>query len=278
VANDQQLGWLLAINKWSRAAGAVAEFGSHEASLLAATANVMAGHVSNLQHYREKEQLIVGVVRALVSAIEAKDDYTCGHSERVALFAQCLARQVGYDDASCERMYLTGLVHDLGKIGVADAVLKKPDRLTDLEYAEIKRHPVEGWAILHELQALAYVLPGMLYHHERYDGQGYPDGLRGEAIPMDGRLLAIVDAYDAMTSDRHYRPGMPVEKAQSMLREGSGTQWDPQLVDAFFRVLPQIEQIRTSYVAKVRPQRRRTLVSGGCQMHGTTRHEAVKQL
>ena len=142
------------------------------------------------------------MVRSLVSALDAKDEYTCGHSERVALYGKILAEQAGYTEEERDRLYLTGLLHDVGKIGVSDAVLKKADKLTDEEFAEIKRHPDEGWAILQDLKQLQYVLPGVLFHHERVDGAGYPDGLAGTEIPKDGRLLAIVDAYDAMTSDR----------------------------------------------------------------------------
>lgn len=264
AARNKQMGWLLAINRSmtsERYEGAEwplsqTEFGTSEASLLSTTASILATHASNLDLFREKEQMLVSVVRSLVSALDAKDEYTCGHSERVALFGRLLAEQAGYDEQACERLYMTGLLHDVGKIGVSDSVLKKADALTDEEFAEIKKHPDEGWAILHDLEQLRYVLPGVLYHHERYDGAGYPDGLAGEDIPMDGRILAVVDAYDAMTSDRPYRPGMPPEKAQSILRDGAGTQWDTELVDAFFAALPRIERVRNTYQIRERAERK----------------------
>lgn len=262
-ARNRHMGWLLAINrvhssqryqdqKWPLSQ---TEFGTSEASLLSTSASILATHASNLDLFREKEQILVNVVRSLVSALDAKDEYTCGHSERVALFGRLLAEQVGYDEKACERLYMTGLLHDVGKIGVRDSVLKKDGALTEEEFAEIKRHPDEGWAILQDLEQLRYVLPGVLYHHERFDGAGYPDGLVGEAIPLDGRILAVVDAYDAMTSDRPYRPGMPAERAQQILRDGAGTQWDAGLIDAFFQALPRIERLRRNYRVRDRVER-----------------------
>ena len=265
ASRSAQMGWLLAINRrWPADARpdspwplSQLEFGSSEASLLSTTASMLATHASNLDLFREKERILINVVRSLVSALDAKDEYTCGHSERVALFAKILAEQVGYDEDQCERLYLTGLLHDVGKIGVTDAVLNKKGRLTDAEFAEIKKHPDEGWAILQDLEQLRYVLPGVLFHHERVDGGGYPDGLHGEEIPLDGRLLAVVDAYDAMTSDRPYRSGMPPMRAQEILRSGAGTQWDADLIDHFFAVFDKIENVRQNYRLRDRPTRTR---------------------
>ena len=170
-----------------------------------------------------------------------------GHSERVAFYAQRLGEELGLDKQALERLYLTGLLHDIGKIGVDDAILRKPARLDDEEFAKINRHPESGWAILHGLEHLSYVLPGVLHHHEKFDGSGYPDGLAGENIPLDGRILAVCDAYDAMTSDRPYRQGMAHEKAESILRNGAGSHWDPELVTAFFRITSDVLQFREIY-------------------------------
>lgn len=251
------LGWFLAINRMPEDQGEAQEFpewrlnqhefGTSEASLLSTAAAMTASHASNLSLFQERETLLVNVVRTLVYAVEAKDKYTCGHSERVALYAKRLAEQVGYSEEACELLYLTGLLHDVGKIAINDAILNKPDRLTDEEFAEIQRHPDEGWKILHELQQLSYVLPGVLHHHERIDGKGYPDGLAGQDIPRDGRVLAVADAYDAMTSDRAYRTGMPHEKAMSILRDGSGTQWDSGAIEAFLAIESEIIGIRENY-------------------------------
>src|ERR1051326_993625 len=140
-------------------------------------------------------------------------------------------------DAECEQIYMTGLLHDIGKIGVRDAVLLKPGKLTDEEFAEIKKHPQIGHSIVKNLAPLRCALPGILHHHESYDGSGYPHKLAAEDIPLYGRILAVADAYDAMTSSRPYRPGMPPERAEDILRNGAARQWDPGMVAAFLRAI-----------------------------------------
>jgi len=260
------IGWLLGVNKiqpdettghkhlWQLSH---TEIGTPEASLLCTAGAMLASYTHNLAFVDERESLLVSVVRTLVSAIESKDPYTCGHSERVARYGRCLAKEVGYDQEACERLYLTGLLHDVGKIGVGDAVLKKEGALTTEEFAEIQKHPELGWAILRELDQLEYVLPGVLHHHERVDGKGYPDQLGGEEIPRDGQLLAVVDAFDAMTSDRPYRDGMPVEKAVEIFKDGAGTQWNADLVEAFLGILPDILAVKEGYSRPPVPVRER---------------------
>ncbi len=251
-----RIGWLFAVNRSSQQLDfdndspwklSQNELGSRETSLLTTAAAMLASHANNLTLLEEREQLLINVVRALVSAIDSRDPYTCGHSERVALYAKRLGAEIGLDETACEQLYLTGLLHDLGKIGISDSVLKKNGPLSEEEYAEIKRHPELGWSILRGLEQFDYVLPGVLHHHERYDGKGYPDQLQGDSTPLEGRLLAVVDAFDAMTSNRTYRDGMPIEKAIDILAEGAGTQWDAKLVDAFLRALPDIREIRANY-------------------------------
>jgi HD-GYP domain-containing protein (c-di-GMP phosphodiesterase class II) len=263
--NFAQIGWLLAINRSGRQAAMCAEvgwklsqyeLGTREASLLTTAAAMLASHANNVALLEERENLLVSVVRSLVSAVDSRDPYTCGHSERVALYARRLAQEIGLDQDACEKIYLTGLLHDLGKIGISDSVLKKCGPLTEEEFNEIKRHPDLGWAILRELEQFDYVLPGVLHHHERYDGKGYPDNLRGEETPLEGRLLAVVDSFDAMTSDRPYRAGMPIEKALQILGDGAGTQWDASLVDVFLRILPDISEIRRTYRRPPLPTRK----------------------
>ena len=148
------------------------------------------------------------------------------------------------------------MLHDVGKIGISGDILRKPGRLTDEEYGEIKQHPERAWTMLHNLEHLQHILPGILYHHEQYDGKGYPDGLAGDQIPPDARILAVVDSYDAMTSDRPYRKGMPQEKVEAILREGAGTQWDPQVVEVCLEMMPEIVKIRQSYQPRPRPLRK----------------------
>ncbi|WP_165440709.1 HD-GYP domain-containing protein [Rubripirellula amarantea] len=248
-------GWLVACNRVAECVETVAwaqlGFTTVQASLLETATNQLAAQLHNGRLLRQKEELFTDVVRALVNAVEARDPYTCGHSERVAQFARCLARSIGETTAGCERIYLTGLLHDVGKIAIPDGVLQKPGKLDDDERAIIETHTDAGWRILHELEALRDVLPGVLYHHEKYNGKGYPDGLVGENIPLDGRILAVCDAFDAMTSDRPYRDGMSTEKAVAILREGAGDYWDPNLIDAFCDHIADIDEIRISH----RPRR-----------------------
>jgi HD-GYP domain-containing protein (c-di-GMP phosphodiesterase class II) len=137
-------------------------------------------------------------------------------------------------------MYMAGLVHDIGKIGIADSVLRKPGRLTEAEFEHIKLHPELGYKILKDIKQLSDVLPVVLHHHEQWDGRGYPHGLAGEQIPFLARICAVADAYDAMSSDRPYRKGMPEEKVVRIFKEGAGSQWDADVVNAFFRALDDI--------------------------------------
>ncbi|MGQ9574694.1 MAG: HD-GYP domain-containing protein [Thermoguttaceae bacterium] len=253
---DRVLGWLVALNHirpgqtepesalWKLSH---MEFGTVEAGLLGSVASMLATHVCNVELVREKESLLIKLVRTMVSAIDAKDPYTCGHSERVALVSRCLARHLGMSQTECERVYLAGLLHDLGKLGVPDAVLRKPGRLTDEEFGLVRPHPEKGWGILRDLEELSDLFPGVLHHHERYDGTGYPAGLAGDQIPLSARILAVADAYDAMISDRPYRAGMPPETVQRVLREGAGSQWDPEVIETFFRALPEIEAVWIGY-------------------------------
>lgn len=247
-------GWLLGINKkHPTTQGAPSnsldhdEIGSMEASLLESAAAMLATHAANERLFREKETLTIETIHTLVGVIEARDAYTCGHSDRVALVARRLANELGLPQEECHGIYLAGLLHDIGKVGISDDVLLKPGKLSDEEFDLIKQHPKCGYKLLERLAALGNLLPGVLHHHENYDGRGYPHGLAGEDIPLTARILAVSDAWDAMTSDRPYRPGMPWEKAMSILREGAGSQWDPQVVDAFFAIIEEVKEITLSW-------------------------------
>jgi HD-GYP domain-containing protein (c-di-GMP phosphodiesterase class II) len=284
ATDSKMIGWLVAINRqfvdreslWQLSQ---LEFGSHEASLMATTATIVATQASNIELLREKEGLLVSVARALVTAIEAKDEYTRGHSERVALYSRRLGSQLGYTPAEADRLYLAALLHDIGKIGICDATLKKPGKLTEEEFREIQAHPEKGWEILQGIEPLAYVIPGMLQHHERIDGRGYPDGLEGEEISLDSRIMAVADAFDAMTSDRPYRKGMPLEKAEAILREGAGSQWDSGVVDAFFEVRDEIFEIRRDFIPAQRPVRDRTAPAHpGCRTATPTQEPSLAKL
>lgn len=179
----------------------------------------------------------ISLTESLVNALDARDPYSAGHSVAVAVYARDIATEVGLDPARVQRIYLAGLLHDVGKIAVPDAILRKPAALTDAEFEEIKKHPVVGEQILAPSKHFEDILPAVRHHHERIDGKGYPDGLRDEKIPMEARILAVADAYNAMTSDRPYRDAMQPELAVKILIQNQGMQHDPFFVSAFQRVL-----------------------------------------
>ena len=207
------------------------EFGTIEADLMKSTSMMLGAHLINQRQYLEMQQMFEGMTQSLVSALDAKDTYTCGHSSRVAELSVELAERLGFDEDGVSRIRMAGILHDIGKIGVEDSVLRKAGRLTDEEFEMIKQHPVLGYEILQGIRPFRKILPAVRHHHESWDGTGYPDGLAGETIPRDAQVLAVADAFDAMTSDRPYRKGMPIEKVSQIFREGRGTQWAADVVD-----------------------------------------------
>jgi len=228
VHQQSRYGWLMTIDRQPESSSG--DFGSREVNLLTTAASMLAGHARNVELFRAEERLRTGVIEAITGALDARDPYTCGHSRRVAQLAVQIAKKLGVAAEPRKQLYITGLLHDVGKIGVPDAILLKPDKLTDEEFEVIKRHPSIGHQILSPLEPLRYVLPGVLYHHERIDGRGYPHGLSGDKIPLDARILAVADSFDAMTSNRAYRSGMPPEQAIGILADDEGRQSDPEIV------------------------------------------------
>ncbi len=209
---ENVFGWLAAMNHAENG-----EFGTVEATLLSSVAAILGIHGGNIELYRQQSELLAGIVRALTSAIDAKDPYTRGHSDRVARIAVLLAQKLGCDAKMINTLYLAGLLHDIGKIGVNDSVLHKAGNLSAAEYEHIKQHVEIGHHILHDLAKLEEVLPVVLHHHESWDGGGYPLGLGSKRIPLAARIVAVADAYDAMSSDRPYRRGMPIERVEQIL-------------------------------------------------------------
>ena len=186
---------------------------------------------------REVESLSLHVVQTLADAIDAKDSYTKGHSGRVAEYSREIAKRYGYSPERQEEIYMMGLLHDVGKIGVPDAVINKPGKLNDEEFALIKAHPVRGARILQNIEEMPKLATGAGWHHERFDGRGYPDGLAGEEIPEEARIIAVADAYDAMTSNRSYRGVIPQDVVKSELEKGSGTQFDPRFAKIMLEII-----------------------------------------
>jgi len=198
---------------------------------------------------------LISAITALAYALEAKDDYTSGHSQRVAETSVTIAKELGMPLSSIEKIRLAGLVHDIGKIGVRECVLNKLVGLTDEEFHHIQRHCEVGEHILNPIVDDEEILNMVRHHHEHYDGTGYPDGLPGEQIPLGARILAVSDAYDAMTSERPYRGAMSVETAYAEIERGKGTQFDPEVADAFLRIenrQPQSPRVIASRTRAVR--------------------------
>lgn len=235
-------GWLLAINHAGADGDGFCEFGTAEIRLLESVSTILGVHRHNTHLFARQGDLFAASVRALTSAIDAKDPYTHGHSERVARVAVCIAQELGLDKEWLDTIYLGGLLHDIGKIGIDDTILKKAGPLTAEEHDHIKKHPQLGYDILRGVTQLQKILPIVLHHHESWDGTGYPHGLKGEATPLVARIAAVADAFDAMSSDRPYRRGMADEQLDEVIRAGAGRQWDPNVVDAFFGCRDQIRQ------------------------------------
>jgi len=184
---------------------------------------------------RENQELFLSSIRALAAAIDAKDPYTRGHSERVARYSSAIAKEMGLPADEVRRARLSALLHDVGKIGVDDRIIRKPTALTDEEFELMKAHPVKGAAIMETIPQLADIIPGMKYHHEKWEGGGYPDGLKGEQIPLQARIVAVADAFDAMTTTRPYQKAMEVSYVLERLRAMSGSRFDGHVVEALAR-------------------------------------------
>lgn len=208
-------------------------FRQGEMSMLISVAEQVALVISNSDLYRDLEAFVISVGKSLVCAIEAKDAYTRGHSERVNRYCMLMAAHLDLDAEQQKVLNWASILHDIGKIGTPENILNKPDKLTDDEYDIVKAHPLKGYNILRPLDQLAESLPGILYHHERYDGGGYPRGFQGEEIPLYARVIAIADTFDAISSKRAYRSAKPGKEAMKIIKEVAGSQLDPGLVEVF---------------------------------------------
>ena len=196
------------------------------------TQEVMAQH-------EKLERMIMQTVKALSGAIDAKDAYTNGHSTRVADYSREIARRAGLSEEIQNDIYMMGLLHDVGKIGVPTAIINKPSKLTDEEYDIIKKHPIMGEKILKNITEFPKLLIGARWHHERYDGEGYPDGIAGVEIPIEARIIAVADSYDAMSSKRSYRANLPQAAVRAEVEKGKGTQFDPALTSIMLSMIDE---------------------------------------
>ena len=212
-------------------------FSQSEIDLLSTFASQASIAIENARLYADMKEQYMSMVMALAAAIEAKDSYTHGHSTKVMEYAVKISKEIGLDDDEIETVRYAGLLHDIGKIGVKDVILTKQGKLTEEEVAELHKHPEYGANIMERVAILKDIAPLTLYHHERYDGKGYPLGLKGDQIPLGARILAVADTYDAMIADRPYRKAFPFDYVKKEMFKAAGSQLDPNLVKVFFDIL-----------------------------------------
>ncbi len=232
MIKENLIGVMLVYDKINRE-----KFTMEDAHLLITIGSQMATAIENARLYTVLQDSTFQTVQALASSLEAKDNYTSGHSSRVTRYSLLIADKLGLGEKDIQNLRYAGQLHDIGKIGITERILNKPDKLTDWEYAAIKNHPVIGERIIKSLDFLDSVRSIIRHHHERWDGDGYPDNLAEEDIPLLARVMAIADAYDAMTTARPYRAALSPEEAAQELRDCSGTQFDPRLVNVFTEIL-----------------------------------------
>ena len=229
---ERMLGYLVATNITEKP-----DFDTTDIKLFNSVANECMVFIENNHLFDELKELFIGCLKALTSSIDAKDQYTRGHSERVAFISRWIAERLSrihpLSEKQIHHIYLAGLLHDIGKIGIGESMLRKNSRLTDEEYAIIQSHPRIGASILSGIRQMEEIIPGVLSHHERIDGRGYPHGLKGDQIPLIAKIISLADAFDAMTSGRVYRDAITIQKALAIIEDNIGTQFDEQIARVF---------------------------------------------
>ncbi len=219
-------------------------FDKSDLDMMVTLASQISISLNNAKLYEDLEASYLSAVRALANSIDAKDAYTMGHSERVAKYSVEIGQKLKLTEEESKNLYIGALLHDIGKIGISEAIINKTDKLTNEEYQQIKTHPSRGALIIEPAKFLKEKVPLIKYHHERYDGKGYPEGLKGEEIPLMARIICCADSFDAMTSKRAYRDTMPLDYAKNEMTRCSGTQFDPEIVKAFLEVLEDEDKIK----------------------------------
>jgi putative nucleotidyltransferase with HDIG domain len=212
--------------------------------LLSTLANQTAVAIENAQLYDELEKTFIQTITTLANAIDLRDTYTSGHSQRIAALGSETARNLKCSSTEINDVYWGGLLHDIGKIGIPDSILKKPDKLDDSEWEIIRQHTVYGANIISPIKKLANIAPLIEYRHERFDGLGYPHGIKGEEIPLGARIIAVVDSFSAMIDERPYKQAYSTGEALEELEKCSGTMYDPKVVDHFVRTIEKTHFIQ----------------------------------
>ncbi len=231
ISDNRMIGMLLACDKLSGE-----EFWSQELKLMGVFGAEVASSIKKAQLYEEINEIFINTVGALASAIDAKDPYTYGHSRRVARLSAVICEELGMARKETRQVMLAAILHDIGKIGTPERILQKPGLLEPEEQEKIKEHPARGAQILSNIREFSNIIKWIRHHHEWYDGRGYPDQIMAESIPREARVITVADAFDAMTSDRPYRKGMPAGEALRIMNEFSGSQFDPHILAMFKRI------------------------------------------
>ncbi|MEN2985167.1 MAG: HD-GYP domain-containing protein, partial [Thermodesulfovibrionaceae bacterium] len=231
LMKERLIGVLQAINKKDSI------FNDYDLELLRALASQVAVAVENAKLYNELKETFYEIVFALADTIEKRDPYTGGHTKRVMDYSLLIGIEMGLSKKELEDLKLAAILHDIGKIGIRDVILLKEGKLNEEEYQIIKNHTIYGAEILEHIRQLKDIVPGVKYHHEKIDGSGYPEGLKEEEIPLIARIIAVADTFDAITTDRSYRKGLPISVAVEELKKKAGVQFDSQVVEAFQRVI-----------------------------------------
>ncbi len=228
---DEYLGSLLVARKDTR------PFSESEIGTIQMLSDQTGVALQSVRLFEDRESLFMGILTALSRSIDAKSRWTAGHSERVASYSERIGKALSLSVEEMRTLSIASLLHDIGKIGVPEHILDKPGRLTNEEFAAIKIHPAKGAEIIGDIPFYDTIKNGILYHHERWNGSGYPSGLAGESIPIHARIMAVADVYDAMTGDRPYRKGMTRSRAEEFFIDNKGAMFDPMLVDVFLEIL-----------------------------------------
>ncbi|MEN2998584.1 MAG: HD domain-containing phosphohydrolase [Brevinematia bacterium] len=234
---NRTIGVIEAVNKLRET-----NFTEEDLELLETIADILGISLINSILHQKINKISTDIIKALITALEARDEYTKGHSYRVQIFSVKIARALGLPSKKIKKVELSSILHDIGKIGIPDNILRKPGKLSEEEYETIKKHPIIGYNILSSVEGLEDILDGIKYHHEKFDGTGYPEGLKGKDIPLIARIIAVADTLDAMTSDRPYRKALPLEIALEEIKKVKGTQLDPEIVETFLNSFSKTEE------------------------------------